>query len=174
MNGLGARGSAMERYSSIKTRHTPVDLLQDASADSFAAWLVAHPSVELISRGRGATFADGANRGAPQALQIADRGPGDPQFGRSTGESPGAASRRSETCVDSQREEHQVTAVLDQQALTHIMVRSQAEQQRQARRERRLATFTRVQENSRAGMEWGFDCSSAWYSQKDRREVCSS
>ena len=54
-------------------RHIPIDLLQDASADSFAAWLKEHPSVEMISRDRGTTFADGANRGAPQALQIADR-----------------------------------------------------------------------------------------------------
>src|SRR5262249_33661018 len=45
-------------------------------------------------------------------------------------------------------EEHQVIAALDQQALAHIMARSQAEQLRQARRERRLATFTRVQELS--------------------------
>jgi transposase len=33
----------------------------------------AHPSVELISRDRGTTKASGANRGAPGALQIADR-----------------------------------------------------------------------------------------------------
>jgi transposase len=63
----------MERYSSSLVRHTPVDLLQDASADSFAAWLKEHPSVELISRDRGTTKASGATRGAPQALQIADR-----------------------------------------------------------------------------------------------------
>ena len=42
-------------------------------------------------------------------------------------------------------------AALDQQALAHIMARSQAEQLRQARRERRLATFTRVQELSAQG-----------------------
>ncbi|HLI09618.1 MAG TPA: transposase [Ktedonobacteraceae bacterium] len=29
--------------------------------------------LELISRDRGTTFADGATRGAPQALQVADR-----------------------------------------------------------------------------------------------------
>jgi len=44
-----------------------------------------------------------------------------------------------------------VTTVLDQQALAHLTVRSQAEQLRQARRERRLATFIRVQELSAQG-----------------------
>lgn len=48
-------------------------------------------------------------------------------------------------------EEHQVIAALDQQALAHVMARSQAEQLRQARRERRLATFTRVRELSAQG-----------------------
>ena len=52
--------------------HLPIDLLPDATAESFATWLQAHPSVEIISRDRGTTFADGATRGAPQALQIAD------------------------------------------------------------------------------------------------------
>jgi transposase len=48
-------------------QHLPIDLLEDASTESFAAWLEKHPSVEVISRDRGTTFADGANRGAPQA-----------------------------------------------------------------------------------------------------------
>src|SRR5712691_6535605 len=63
-------------------RHIPVDLLQDASADSFAAWLKEHPSVELISRDRGTTFADGANRGAPQAAHDCRSLACHPQFGR--------------------------------------------------------------------------------------------
>jgi len=54
-------------------QQAPIDLLEDATAESFAAWLQKHPSVEIISRDRGTTFADGAKRGAPQALQIADR-----------------------------------------------------------------------------------------------------
>jgi transposase len=54
-------------------RKAPIDLLADASAESFAAWLQAHPTVEIISRDCGTTYADGATRGAPHALQIADR-----------------------------------------------------------------------------------------------------
>ena len=87
-------------------RHVPVDLLPDASADSFATWLKEHPSVELISRDRGTTKALGATRGAPQALQIADRlgiWAHYPQFGRGIGESPGAAPYRFETCAHSIR-----------------------------------------------------------------------
>jgi hypothetical protein len=131
-------------------RHIPVDLLQDASADSFAAWLKEHPSVELISRDRGTTFADGANRGAPQALQIADRW----HVINNLGEALEKVLARHHADLKralTPEEERQVTAVLDQQTLAHITARSQAEQLRQARRERRLATFTRVQELSAQG-----------------------
>jgi len=46
------------------------------AADAFSfhitvLWL--KPSVEIVSRDRGTTYADGASRGAPHALQIADR-----------------------------------------------------------------------------------------------------
>jgi transposase len=54
-------------------RHCPIDLLADRSADSVEAWFKAHPSVEIISRDRGTTYAEGARKGAPQAHQVADR-----------------------------------------------------------------------------------------------------
>jgi transposase len=50
-----------------------VGLLADRSASSSAAWLRAHPELEIVSRDRAGLYADAARQGAPQARQIADR-----------------------------------------------------------------------------------------------------
>lgn len=54
-------------------KQRPVELLSERSAEAFAAWLKAHRGVEIISRDRGTDYIKGATEGAPEAIQVADR-----------------------------------------------------------------------------------------------------
>lgn len=54
-------------------KQQPVDLLKESSAETLATWLKAHPGVEVISRDRGTEYIKGATEGAPEAIQVADR-----------------------------------------------------------------------------------------------------
>jgi len=54
-------------------RHEVIDLLEDREAASARAWLERHPQIRIIARDRGGAYAEAATKGAPQAMQVADR-----------------------------------------------------------------------------------------------------
>lgn len=54
-------------------RRRPLDLLPDRSGATVAAWLRRRPQIAVIARDRSTEYARAATRGAPMAVQVADR-----------------------------------------------------------------------------------------------------
>ncbi len=65
-----------QRYGTILVdleRGQIVDLLDDRTAETLAQWLKERSGVEIVSRDRSQTYAEAITKGAPGAVQVADR-----------------------------------------------------------------------------------------------------
>ena len=65
-----------QRYGTILVdleQHRVVDLLPERSTEALAAWLEAHPGIEVVTRDRASEYSRAINQAAPKAEQVADR-----------------------------------------------------------------------------------------------------
>ena len=126
-------------------RRQVIDLLPDRSVESLQAWLERHPGVEVISRDRCGIYAEAAEQGAADAVQVADR------FhlflNLSTAIERALEERSRELCLpDSAPEQEAVQAPPPSQVRTTL-----EEQRKQQRRQRRHERYERVVELHRLG-----------------------
>ncbi len=141
MIGHGIRDIRMARLSVSLLRHCPIDLLADRSAASVEAWFKAHPGVEVISRDRASLYAEGARKGAPQAIQVADRWHllGNLQEALEDLLAPHLATHRKKKIQEPSTPE--ISAPLERR---EPLLSQRQEQARQAYRQERLACYEQV------------------------------
>jgi len=54
-------------------RRRPIDLLPSRNCETVRRWLENHPTVRIVARDRSGEYKEAITRGAPQAIQVADR-----------------------------------------------------------------------------------------------------
>jgi transposase len=119
-------------------KHRVVDLLPDRTTEGVTRWLEAHPSIEIVSRDRCGIYAQAAQQGAADALQVADRF--HLLMNLSAAMERALEERSSELCfaADGQESDPVVAPPKEEKKITL------AEQRKQQRRARRNELYKRV------------------------------
>ena len=121
--------------------HNVIDLLPDRQVETAAAWMRAHPEIDLVSRDRGGDYASAAARGAPQARQCADRF----HLLNNLGEAlEGVLAHHLAAHRNCQAEKTSATPLERSQSKQPPKLSPKEAQQKQARREERLAQYQQV------------------------------
>jgi transposase len=126
-------------------KHQVIGLLPDRSVESLQAWLERHPGVEVISRDRCGMYAEAAQQGAANAVQVADR------FhlflNLSTAIERSLEERSRELCLPAPAPEQPTVEVAPPSKRRTTL----EEQRKQQRRQRRQERYERVVELHRQG-----------------------
>src|SRR5207248_1212362 len=121
--------------------HEVIDVLADRKAETAAAWMATHPEIVLGSRDRGGDSACAGARGAPQAIQCADRF----HLLKTLGEAlEGVLARHLAAYRTHQAEESRATSLSTVQPRQPLKGSPKAPKLSQAKREERLAQYQHV------------------------------
>ena len=124
----------------LQTRKV-LDVLEDRTTDTSAAWMAAHPEIELVSRDRGGDYAAAARKAIPGAIQTADRF----HLLKNLGEAlQGVLARHLATRQKRQTEAARATPIFASQTQEPPTVLPKNVALSQAKREERLAQYQHV------------------------------
>jgi len=126
-------------------RHCPIDLVDGRTSEDLASWLRAHPGIEVLSRDRAQEYAEGGRDGAPDAIQVADRW----HLLKNLGD---ALERTLAHNPQLLRAAAEAIPVAEEPTTPNEGELPRAEQERQARRARRLDCYEQVKALQAEGM----------------------